>query len=83
VGSAIIRKPDVVLLNMADAAKIISSRRTPREEKMEWAMILALGEITAEARFPQWMLNTVDVKSYPMFVAQHDRRFVPSLLKHT
>ena len=46
---------------------------------MQWAMILALGETTAEAQFPQWMVDTIDGKSYIMFTAQHDRQFVPAL----
>ena len=48
-GSAIVRKPDIVLLRTTDAAKLLSSRK---EEKTQWAMILALGETTAEAQFP-------------------------------
>lgn len=77
-GSTILRKPDIVLLNVDDATKIISSRNTSYEEKTQWAMIFALGETTAEARRPQRMLDTIDGKSYIMFTAQHDRRFVPA-----
>ena len=78
-GSAIIRKPDIILLNVDDATRIISYQNTSYEEKTQWAMILAFGETTAENRRPQRMLDTVDGKSYIMFTAQHDRRFVPAL----
>jgi Fungal protein kinase len=78
-GSAILRKPDIVLLNVNDATKVISSQNTSYEEKTQWAMFFALGETTAEHRRPQRMLDTVDGKSYIMFTAQHDRRFVPAL----
>jgi Fungal protein kinase len=46
---------------------------------MQWAMIFAFGETTAEHHRPQRMLETVDGKSYIMFTAQRDRRFVPAL----
>lgn len=78
-GSAILRKPDIVLLNLNDATKIISSQNTPYEEKTQWAMFFALGETTEEYRRPQRMLDTIDGKSYIIFTAQHDRRFVPAL----
>lgn len=78
-GSAIMRKPDIILLNKDDATKIRSSQNTPHKEKTQWAMILALCETTAESHFPQRMLDTVDGKSYIMFTVQHDRRFVPAL----
>jgi hypothetical protein len=81
-GSAILRKPDIILLNAKDAKKIISSQNTPYEEKTHWAMILALGETTIECSRPQRMLDTVDGKSYIMFTAQHDRRFIPALCFH-
>ena len=78
-GSAIIRKPDIILLRMADITKIISSQKNQHEEKTEWAMILSFGETTAKSCFPRQMLDTVNGKSYIMFTAQHDRRFVPAL----
>lgn len=78
-GSAILRKPDIVLLNVDDATKIISSQNTSCEEKTQWAMIFAIGETTSEQRRPQRMLDTVDGKSYIIFTVQHDRRFVPAL----
>ena len=78
-GSAILRKPDIVLLDAKDAKKIISSQNTSYEEKTHWAMILALGETTIEYSRPQRMLDTVDGKSYIMFTAQHDRRYIPAL----
>lgn len=78
-GSAIVRKPDIVLLTADDAKRIIASKGTSYEEKTQWAMILALGETTAEAQNPRRMLDTVDGKSYILFTAQHDRRFVPAL----
>jgi hypothetical protein len=78
-GSAIIRKPDIILLNTADATRIISSQNTSYEEKTQWAMIMAFGETTSEKKPPQRMLDTVDGKSYVMFTSQHDRRFVPAL----
>lgn len=74
MGSAIIRKPDIVLLRKADATKIISKKETTN-----WTMVLALGETTAESRFPQRMLDTIDGKSYIVFTTQHDRRFVSAL----
>jgi hypothetical protein len=77
-GSAIIRKPDIILLNKVDATKIMSSQNT-HKEKTQWAMILALCETTAESHFPKRMLDTIDGKSYIMFSVQHDRRFVPAL----
>ena len=37
-GSAILRKPDIVLLNVNDATKILSSQNTPCEEKTHWCL---------------------------------------------
>jgi hypothetical protein len=78
-GSSILRKPDIVLLNAKDFAKVTSSKKAPHEEKTQWAMFYALGETTAESRSPPRMLDTVDGKSYIIFTVQHDRRFVPAL----
>jgi hypothetical protein len=75
-GSAIVRKPDIILLRKDDATKLISSQN---EEKTQWAMILALAETTISSPRPQRMLDTVDGKSYIIFTSQHDRRFVPAL----
>ena len=73
-GSTILRKPDIILLNKQEVNKLHSL-----QEKTQWAMILALGETTAQAQRPQRMLDTVDGKSYILFTSQHDRRFVPVL----
>jgi hypothetical protein len=79
MGSCIVRKPDMALLNITDAKRIIRFRKTPHEEKLQWSQILALGETSAQSPTPRRMLDTVDGKSYVLFTTQHDRRFVPAI----
>jgi hypothetical protein len=76
MGSCIVRKPDMALLKMADAKRIIASKKTSRKEKTQWSSILALGETSAQSPAPKRMLDTVDGKSYVLFTTQDDRRFV-------
>jgi hypothetical protein len=66
----------MILLHKDDNTKIVSSEK---EEKTQWAMILALAETTASLARRRRMLDTVDGKSYIIFTSQHDRRFVPAL----
>lgn len=79
LGSCIVRKPDIALLNMADATRIIASQETSNKEKTQWSSILALGETSAQVPAPPRMLDTVDGKSYVLFTTQDDRRFVLAL----
>ena len=76
LGSCIVRKPDLALLKMADAKRIIASQKTRYKEKTQWSSILALGETSAQSPTPPRMLDTVDGKSYVLFTTQNDRRFV-------
>lgn len=67
-GSAIRRKPDLVLLDSPIAG-----------QKVKWQTIRALGETTNEVVAPRRMTDTVKQKSFLIFVKQLDRCFVPSL----
>jgi hypothetical protein len=67
LGSPIVRKPDVVLLD--------ADRRHP----VRWASVRAIAEITTQSREPKTISNTVTDKSYVILTTQPNRVFVPIL----
>ena len=67
-GSPIIRKPDLVLLERPCADSIIHG-----EERTHWPLIHAFGEVTAEKVYPKRMFDTIDGKSYCIFLSKQDR----------
>lgn len=75
-GSPIHRKPDIVLLDKA-WDPTMSLTDTPYHES--WLDVKALGEVTASNTYHRRLKNTVDAKTYIMFLTQHDRTFVPVL----
>jgi hypothetical protein len=71
-GSKTIRKPDIVLLDREEHPKSKSSR-------VRWSSIRAFAEVSAQESFPQRMFDTINEKSYLLFLTQDNRRFVPAL----
>jgi hypothetical protein len=71
-GSSTIRKPDLILLDRDDYSRSC-------DEKVHWSSIRAFGEVTAQESFPPRMTDTVNDKSFVLFLTQDNRRFVPAL----
>ena len=70
VGSNTIRKPDIILLDRDDYSN---------PSRVHWSSIRAFGEVTGQGSFPTRMTDTVNEKSYILFLTQDNRRFVPAL----
>lgn len=75
-GSNIIRKPDLVLIDR-ETYKSVRAKVNPSH--VEWTDIRAFGEVSSEHPIPRRMFDTVNQKSYLMFLCQCNRRFVPAL----
>lgn len=75
-GSHVFRKPDLVLLDtpLPDSGSLSSS------DKVSWVKIKAFGEVTAQSSFHRDLKNTIDAKTYILFLTQHDRNFVPAII---
>ena len=76
IGSNTIRKPDIILLDRDD---FIRGRDDSNSSRIHWSSIRAFGEVTAQESFPTRMTDTVNEKSYLLFLTQDNRRFVPAL----
>ena len=76
IGSNTIRKPDIILLDRDD---FIHARDDSNSSRIHWSSIRAFGEVTAQESFPTRMTDTVNEKSYLLFLTQDNRRFVPAL----
>jgi Fungal protein kinase len=70
IGTNTIRKPDIILLDRDVFSK---------PSRIHWSSIRAFGEVTAQESFPTRMTDTVNEKSYLLFLTQDNRRFVPAL----
>lgn len=70
LGSTTKRKPDITLLDRDDYCK---------STRVHWTSIRAFGEVTAQESFPTRMTDTVNEKTYLLFLTQDNRRFVPAL----
>ena len=71
-GSTTIRKPDLVLLDRDEYEDSSFTRA-------HWSTIRAFGEVSGQGSFPQRMFDTINEKSYLLFLTQDNRRFVPAL----
>jgi hypothetical protein len=74
-GSQHVARPDLVLLNRNDAERLAGGG-----EKVHWRMIRAFAEVTSQSPLPTRISNTVDRKSYILFLMQDNRCFVPALI---
>jgi hypothetical protein len=74
VGSTTIRKPDIILLDRNDYVDCYFNNK-----RVHWSSIRAFGEVTAQESFPTRMTDTVNEKTYLLFLTQDNRRFVPAL----
>jgi Fungal protein kinase len=67
------RKPDLVLLTREYHETIEDNQR------IDWRRIRSFGEVTSEKRMPMRMEETINTKSYLLFLLQFDRRFASAL----
>ena len=74
VGSNIKRKPDLILLD-----KKYYDTMSKSIEKVDWAFIRAITEVTSSQKMSQRIIDTVNTKSYLMYLCQYNRRFVIAL----
>lgn len=70
------RKPDLILLDtpLPDPFSSFSS------DQVSWVNIKAFGEVTSQDSFHRDLKDTIDAKTYILFLTQHDRNFVPALV---
>ena len=73
-GSEHLAKPDLVLLDRDEANKLEMSGERPH-----WQKIRSFAEVTSQSPLPKRVLDTVDRKSYLLFLMQDNRRFVAAL----
>jgi Fungal protein kinase len=73
-GSPHIRKPDLVLLNEEYYEAI---KKNP--QRIDWCRIRSFAEVTQEMKRPSRMEDTINAKSYLLFILQFDRRFATAL----
>jgi hypothetical protein len=73
-GAHIKRKPDLVLLS-----KTYQEAVKQNPQRIDWRRIRSFGEVTSEKRMPQRMGDTINAKSYLLFILQFDRRFATAL----
>jgi hypothetical protein len=66
-GSPILRKPDIILVDI--------DKRTP----IAWPSVRAITEVTTQDHEPKRICNTVTNKTYTILSTQPDRVFVPIL----
>lgn len=84
-GSYIHCKPDIILLDLASPAahgivtncNIVMQKTT--DPIVMWRHIKAVTEVTSQNKFHRTLKNTIDAKSYIMFLTQHDCIFTPVL----
>jgi hypothetical protein len=70
-GGPILQKPDLILIDHKEY-------KNPQYERTKWAFIRAI-RVSSEQVFPQQMFDTLNEKSYILFVTQDNHRFVPAL----
>ena len=73
-GSQHVAKPDLVLLDRDIAETLEKSG-----EKPHWRMIRSFAEVTSQIPPPKRIFETVDRKSYILFLTQDNHRFVAAL----
>lgn len=78
-GSPIERKPDIILLDLPPPDPLLSFSSKPAESGLTWLNVRSVAEVTSRGTFHQTLKNTIDAKTYIMFLTQHDRNFVPML----
>jgi hypothetical protein len=71
-GGPILQKPDLILIDHEEY-------ENPQYERTKWPFIHAIREVSSKQVFPQWMFDTLNEKSYILFVTQDNHRFVPAL----
>ena len=69
------RKPDLVLLNQ----EYYETMKNSQDQRVDWCRIRSFAEVTEEKRRPSRMEDTINAKSYLLFVLQFDRRFATAL----
>jgi hypothetical protein len=74
LGSNIKRKPDLILLD-----KKYYDTMSKSIEKVDWAFIRAIAEVTSTDKMTQRIIDTVNTKAYLMYLCQYNRRFVVAL----
>jgi Fungal protein kinase len=71
-----IRKPDVVLITKGYYDRF---QKAPTLHNLDWSFIHAFAEVTAQSKTSTRVIDTVNAKSYVMFICQQHRRFVMAL----
>lgn len=78
-GSSINRKPDIILLDANAGAgpngSIVLKKKGHPD--VTWLHVMAVAEVTSRDKFHRTLKNTIDAKTFIMFLTQHDRNFVP------
>lgn len=78
-GSPIQRKPDIILLDYPSTDPLLGFSKSPNEPSVTWLNVKSVAEVTSRAIFHQTLKNTIDAKTYIMFLTQQDRNFVPMI----
>jgi hypothetical protein len=68
------RYPNLVLLDTIHYQGIVNSPGV-----LDWRFVRTIGEVTPQKRLPEEAYNSINAKSYLMFLYQSNRRFVPAL----
>jgi len=74
IGSPIKRKPGLILLDK----KYYNELQDPNKQT-DWAFIRSFAEVTRSPEASKQMTDTINAKSYLLFLCQHDRRFTLAL----
>jgi hypothetical protein len=72
--STVQRKPDLVLLDEKHYGGLNGNFK-----QIDWAFIRAFAEVTSQSSISQRMIDSINSKSYLMFLCQYDRRFVVAI----
>lgn len=72
-GSQHVAKPDLVLIDRPGDKSVDSQR-------IQWRTIRSFAEVTSQSPIPKRLFQTVDRKTYIMYLKQDNRRFVPALI---
>jgi hypothetical protein len=72
--SSVQRKPDLILLDK----KYYDEMQDPHKQ-IDWAFIRAVAEVTQSPSHSKRMTDSINAKSYLMFLCQYNRRFVVAL----
>lgn len=72
--SSVKRKPDLILLDKTHYDELQDCNK-----QIDWAFIRAIAEVTTSPSISKRMIDSINAKSYLMFLCQYNRRFVVAL----